>query len=121
MKATKATFAPLVTMIKATCAVVFCVVSSTCLAGELIADATIVEVATSNNGGAEFTIRTTGYGVCAGSGVWITFPEAKATSPTAHKHAIATALLAFSTAKKVRIHNFQDASCAGANFISIMN
>ena len=34
---------------------------------------------------------------------------------------ILTSLLAFSTGKKVRIHNFQDDSCTGANFISISN
>lgn len=101
-------------------AAILCIPSSLCFAGELVRDATLAEVA-NNNGGAQFAIRLSGgTGTCAAS-PWIEFPEAKAPSPTSHKQAIATALLAFSMGKKVRVHNFQDNSCIGANFISISN
>jgi Family of unknown function (DUF5992) len=95
--------------------------SNGCSAGELVRDATVTEVANSFGGGAEFTVKAVGgTGVCAGA-AWIVFPEAKAKSANTHKQAIATALLAFSSGKKVRIHNFEDDSCVGANFISISN
>ena len=97
-----------------------CFSAYTCKADELMRDATVIEVANSAYGGAEFAIKLSGgTGVCAG--VFIIFPEAKAKSPASYKQAIATALLAFSTGKKVRIHNFEDNSCSGANFISITN
>jgi Family of unknown function (DUF5992) len=98
-----------------------CLASSTVIAGELVRDATIVEVTNTAYGGAEFAVRLSGgTGVCVGT-PFIVFPEAKASSATSHKQAIANSLLAFSTGKKVRIHNFQDDSCNGANFISISN
>ena len=90
-------------------------------AGELIQGATIVEVANTAFGGAEFAVRLSGgTGTCA-TAPYIIFPEAKASSAASNKQAIATALLAFSTGRKVRIHNFQDDSCTGANFIAISN
>ena len=99
------------------CAIAPC----TIFAGELVRDATVTEVANTAFGGAEFAVRLSGgTGVCAAA-TFIIFPEAKAASAASNKQAIATALLAFSTGKKVRIHNFQDDSCVGANFISISN
>jgi hypothetical protein len=95
--------------------------SCSCLCGELLRDASITEVANTSSGGADFAVRTAGgVGVCANA-PFIVFPEAKAASAASNKQAIATALLAFTTGKKVRIHNFQDDSCSGANFISISN
>jgi hypothetical protein len=108
-------------MTKLLLAAILCVASSPSFAGELIRDATIVEVANNYSGGAEFAIRLSGgVGVCT-SATWIVFPEAKASSTTSNKQAIATSLLALTTGKKVRVHNYQDDSCAGANFISISN
>ena len=107
-------------MLKTSLAIARCVASCTCLAGELILDATLVEVANAY-GGASFAIKPTGgTGICAGV-PWIVFPEAKAKSSVTHKRAIATALLAFSAGKKVRIHNYESDSCLEANFISVSN
>ena len=90
-----------------------------CLAGELIRNATVLEVANSYGGGADFAIKVTGgTGVCA-TNEWIVFPESKAVSANSYKQAIATALLAFSAKKKVRIENFEDNNCFAANFISV--
>jgi hypothetical protein len=90
-----------------------------CFAGELVRDATIIEVA-SNVSGADFGIRVSGgTGICA-IDTWIVFPEAKAVSPTTHALAIANVMLAFSKGRKVRIYNYQDNSCSGANFISVL-
>jgi hypothetical protein len=89
------------------------------LGGELVQGATVIEVASTYLGGPELAVRLAGgIGVCGGT-TWIIFPESKAASVTSHKQVIATALLAFSMQKKVRIHNFQDNSCTGANFISV--
>ncbi len=108
-------------MIKPLLLAILCLPSSTVIAGELVRDATIIEVANTSYGGADFAVRVSGgTGVCAGT-PFIVFPEAKASSTTSNKQAIATSLLAFSTGKKVRIHNFQDDSCTGANFIAISN
>ena len=105
---------------KALAATTLLAFSCSCLAGELLRDATIIEVA-STYFGADFAIKISGgSGICAGA-AWIVFPEAKARSATSNKQTIATALLAFSTAKKVRIHNYDDDSCLSANFISISN
>ena len=93
--------------------------SASALAGELVNGATVVEIA-NNNSGAEFVIKTSGgSGICTNT--FITFPESRAPSPTAHKHGIANAMLAFVAGKKVRVHNFIDNSCSGASFISVSN
>ena len=102
-------------------ATVLCFATLTCQAGELLRDGTVVEVANTYGGAADFAIRVTGgTGVCANN-VWIVFPESKAVSANSYKQAISTALLAFSANKKVRIHNFEDNNCYGANFISVSN
>ena len=90
-----------------------------CIAGELIRDAVIVEVANTYNGGADFAIRVEGgTGVCAGTG-FIVFPESRKASVASFNQAYASALAALASEKKVRIHNFLDDSCSGASFISI--
>ena len=105
-------------MLKTTFGVAIFAISCTCFAGELVRDATIIEVANTAYGSPDFVVKVAGgTGIC--TTVFIIFPEAKAKSPTSNKQAIATALLAFSTGKKVRIHNFEDNACDGANFISI--
>jgi len=93
-------------------------------AGELVRDAEVIEVSNTNNNGPDFSIRING-------GVWTTtsstcslttgiiFPESKSQSSDSHKQAFSIALTALTTGKKVRIHNFEDDTCTGANFISI--
>ncbi|MDQ3024696.1 MAG: DUF5992 family protein [bacterium] len=106
-------------MFRLICAIAAFVAPFSCWSGELLRDGTVVEVANSYGGNADFAIRVTGgTGVCATT-LWIVFPESKAVSPNSYKQAISTALLAFSAKKKVRLHNFEDNSCYAANFISI--
>jgi hypothetical protein len=64
---------------------ILCLASSSVAAGELIRDATVVEVANTAGGGAEFAVRLSGgVGVCVGAS-FVIFPEAKAASATSHK------------------------------------
>lgn len=89
-------------------------------------NATIIDVASSIDNGASFAVLLSGgTGKCTvgvnGVGPWVAFPEAKAQSPTAYRHSYALALLALSSGKKVRIHNYTDDNCYGANFISVSN
>ena len=108
-------------MIKRILLSVLLVTPLTCGAGQLITNATILEVANTNNNGPDFAIRMEGgSGVCASS-TWISFPENKKQSDDSYKQAFSIALTALTTGKKVRIHNFEDDSCSGANFISISN
>jgi len=92
-------------------------------AGELIQGATLIEVANTNNNGPDFAIIVeggTGTGVCSSSSnKAITFPEAKKQSDDSYKQSFAIALAAVTTGMKVRVHNFDDFDCGGANFISI--
>jgi len=99
---------------------VLCIlVSGTCVAGELIKNALIVEVANTSQGGADFAVRLEGgTGVCVGE--WIVFPESSKASVASFNQAFAVALAALAAEKKVRIHNFTDNSCSGANFISVI-
>jgi predicted dinucleotide-binding enzyme len=93
--------------------------SGACIAGELIRDAVIVEVANTYSGGADFAIRVEGgTGVCAGT-TFIVFPESRKASVASFNQAFAAALAALASDKKVRIHNFVDDSCSGASFISV--
>jgi hypothetical protein len=102
-------------------ATVLCLVASSgCLAGELVRDASVIEVANTNNGDASFAVRVEGgTGVCAGTSVFIVFPESRKASVASYNQAFAAALAALASNKKVRIHNFVDDSCSGASFISI--
>jgi len=88
-------------------------------AGELIQGATVVEVANTYNNGADFAIKVEGgTGVCS-TASYIVFPESKQQSADSNKQAFSIALTALTTGRKVRIHNFEDNACDGANFISI--
>ena len=95
------------------------VLATDAYSGELIRNATVVEVASNYSGGAEFTIKLSGGNGLCENAPWIIFPEAEAGSTTSHKHAIAISLLAFSTGQKVRIHSFDSDSCFKADFIAI--
>lgn len=91
--------------------------------GELIREATVIEVANTNNNGADFAIRLQGgSGPCVSATetpTTITFPESKKQSDDSYQQAFSIALAAVASGMKVRVHNFEDDSCAGANFISI--
>jgi hypothetical protein len=92
---------------------------NTCIAGELIRDAMIVEIANTYAAGADFAIRVEGgTGVCSGPG-FIVFPAASAASAASFNQAFAIALAALASDRKVRIHNFVDNSCLAATFISV--
>ena len=91
------------------------------MAGELIRDATIIEVANTNNNGADFAIMLQGgTGPCLSPiRTVITFPESKKQSDESYSQSFTIALTALANGMKVRVHNFEDNSCTGANFISI--
>lgn len=87
--------------------------------GQLAVNANVVEVANTNSNSQDFAIKLSGgTGICSGS-TWIVFPESKKQSEDSYKQAFAIALTALTAGSKVRIHNFEDDSCSGANFISI--
>ena len=90
-------------------------------AGELIEGATVIEVANTSGNGADFAvILQGGTGICVHpTRTLIKFPEAKKQSDASYKQSFSLALSALATGMKVRIHNFEDDSCAGANFISV--
>ena len=95
------------------------IISGYSVAGELIINAEIVEVANTYGGEQDFTVRLEGgTGICSSS-PWIIFPESKKQSDASYQQAFSIALAAMTTGKKVRIHNFESDSCYGANFISI--
>ena len=87
-------------------------------AGELIRDGLIAEIGNTYSNGKDFTIKVeSGTGLC---NTWVVFPENKAGSASNHEQAFQIALAAATNNKKVRIHNFENNSCEGANFISLM-
>ncbi|WP_156392364.1 MULTISPECIES: DUF5992 family protein [unclassified Roseateles] len=115
-------------------AILFCVFGALALGGKvgaastyIIMDGTIIDVANTVNGMQAFAVLVAGAtGPCSmptpgKQGAWIIFPENKAQSPATHRMAQQLAMLALATGKKVRIANYQDASCFGASFISISN
>ena len=89
--------------------------------GELVRYATLAEVASNGSNTTNFAVLVEGgTGICAGSPTnWIYFSETKAPSIASYNQSFSIALAALSTGKKVRIHNYTDNSCAGADFISI--
>ncbi len=98
-----------------------CLFSIPAYAGELVRDAIVVEVANTYNNGADFAVRLEGgTGICSAA-IWIVFPESKKQSVDSYQQAFAIALSALTTGTRVRVHNFEDDSCDGANFISITN
>ena len=96
------------------------IASSSAFAGELVRDATVLEVANTNTNDASYAVLVTGgIGPCAGTAVWIFFPDSRKASADSFNQGYATALAALAADKKVRIHNFLDNSCGGASFIAI--
>ena len=92
-------------------------------AGELVTNATIVELGNTNNNTKDFGMFLKGgRGICSTSGRYrIVFPESKmgSQSTESYNQSFSIALSALATGMKVRIHNFEDNSCNGANFISV--
>ncbi|XOV77528.1 MAG: DUF5992 family protein [Aestuariibacter sp.] len=100
-------------------------ISSQVSAGELVSGATIVDMGNTNNNSPDFALFLKGgIGTCSTSGVYkIVFPEIKFQSQSSKSfdHAFSMAMMGLATGKKVRIYNFEDDSCLGANFISVSN
>lgn len=95
--------------------------SPLCLqAAELTTNATVIEVVTHGNKNVEnFGIRVEGgTGICP-NGQWIIFSEDKFPSTVSYAQSFSIALMALKDGNKVRIHNYNDNSCDGANFIAI--
>jgi hypothetical protein len=88
-----------------------------CLGGELTKGSTVLEVASNGSNAANFAVKVTGgTGLCSG---WIYFPEVKVSSITTYNQSFTLATMALAADKKVRIHNYSDNSCTGADFISV--
>ncbi len=95
--------------------------SSVCFSGELIRNATILEVASNGSNTKNFAVLVSG-----GTGIsatertrWVYFPELSAPSLASYNQSFSLAVTALTTDKKVRIHNYSSDSCEGANFISV--
>jgi len=92
--------------------------STTVLAGELAKNSTITEVTNVTNNIDAFAIKLSGgSGLCADEWVW--FPASKKQSDSAYNRAFTVALAASMSGKVVRIHNYENDDCKGANFISL--
>jgi hypothetical protein len=92
--------------------------SNSGISGELVSGATIYEVASSSSNKDVFYIKLSGgTGPCANKSV--EFPSSKSQSKESYNQAFSIALAALSSGKKIRVHNYEDASCLGANFIGI--
>jgi hypothetical protein len=93
----------------------------------IIMNGTVVDIANTINGMPGFAVMVAGAsGPCANptpgkQGAWIVFPENKSQSSATHRMAQQLAMLALVTGKKVRIANYEDTNCFGANFISLSN
>ncbi|MBO2587799.1 hypothetical protein I6M24_16220 [Shewanella algae] len=99
-------------------------IPSLSVAGELVKNVQLLEVAShATNGSENFAVLIDGGdGICAGTPKakrWIYFPEAKFNSIASYNQSFSLALTALTTGKYVRIHNYSDNLCTGADFISI--
>jgi len=93
-------------------------ISSISNAGELVKGATVLEVASSNSNRDVFWVRISGgVGPCAN--ISVDFPANKSQSKESYNQSFSIALAAATTGKKIRVHNYEDNNCQGANFISI--
>ncbi|KAF7763155.1 hypothetical protein PUND_b0495 [Pseudoalteromonas undina] len=96
----------------------FLIVSTPVFCGELVRGATVTEVASSSSNMDVFYLKLSGgTGPCANSSV--IFPAIKSQSKESYNQAFSIALAAVSSGKKIRVHNYEDDSCHGANFIGI--
>ncbi|WP_444997823.1 DUF5992 family protein [Aliikangiella sp. IMCC44359] len=95
--------------------------SATCISGELIKGATVLEVASNGSNAKNFAVLIEGgTGACASTlPKWIYFPQKKAPSLESYNQSFTLALSALNSDKKVRIHNYKDNSCSGADYISV--
>ena len=93
-----------------------------CLAGELVREAIVAEVASNGTANAvNFGVRVEGgTGLCTN---WIFFPQTKSASlhlsEATYNHAFSLATTALATGQKVRIHNYTGNECNGADLISV--
>jgi len=87
-------------------------------AGELVRDAVITEVASSSGNKDVFYVKLKGgTGPCAGGSVL--FPANKSQSEQSYNQAFSIALAVAMSGKKIRIHNYSNNDCHGANFIGV--
>ncbi len=90
--------------------------SSYAMSGDLVLNGTISEVANSSNDKDVFFLKfDSGEGPCAVQGV--TFSQDTSQSKESYDQAFSIALAAAISGKKVQIHNYDNDSCLGANFI----
>ena len=91
------------------------------IAGEIKRNVQLVEVAShAFPGEKSFGVLTNATsGLCAGVSQWIVFNEEKFASLESYNQSFSLALTALTTGQNVRIHNYTDNSCDGADFISI--
>lgn len=87
-------------------------------AGELARDSRVVQVASSSNNRDVFSVELEGgRGPCSNRSV--TFDAAKSQSEASYNQAFSIALAALMSGNRVRVHNYDDNECSGANFISV--
>ena len=90
------------------------------VAGDLIVDAKITKVGSTNNNSNVFFVTTEGgTGPCVG--LTIDFPAAVAQSPEAFSREFSLAIAAFTANKRVRIYSYDGNDCKQANFIAMYN
>ena len=87
-------------------------------AGELVRNAVITEVASSGDNKDVFYVKLKGgTGPCANGSV--EFPANKSQSEKSYNQAFSIALAAAMSGKMIRIHNYSNNECSGANFIGV--
>lgn len=111
-------------MKRMTFAISICLFSVVGFCGQLITKATIVEIANTNNNGKDFAVFLENGSAnidCTGgsSRYRVVFPESKMQSEASYNQVFSIALAAYVSGDKVRVHNFENNDCDGANFISI--
>ena len=94
-------------------------ISSFSLAGNLVSNAQLREVAShAIQTGKMFSVFIeSGDGKCVGE--WVFFAQSSFPSIAEYNQSFSIALTALTAGKNVRIHNYSNDLCAGANFISI--
>ena len=91
-------------------------------AGDIIVDAKISKVATSNDGWKDnFTLAfSSGAGICADQ-AYVIFPRESAINQDAFNRLYSIALMAFAANKTVRVYAYQSSDCSKASFIEVSN
>lgn len=92
--------------------------ASLSVAGDLALDSRVLEVTSTSNNRDVFQVKLDGgRGPCANE--YVTFHSAKSQSEASYNQAFSIALAALMSGNRVRVHNYEDNECSGANFISI--